>query len=118
MSLIIYLAGPMTGLPQLNYPAFMAWEESMRNVGYEVLNPARVDEQFPKRDGESREWGWYMRKTIAMLMEADGIALLPGWRRSRGARLERDLALRLEMPCALVEVWVSRHRVLQKEHGS
>ena len=36
----IYLAGPMTGLPEFNYPAFHAEAARLRQLGYHVENPA------------------------------------------------------------------------------
>ena len=39
--MIVYIAGPMTGLPDLNYPAFNAAEEALTAAGHAVLNPAR-----------------------------------------------------------------------------
>jgi hypothetical protein len=40
--------------------------------------------------------------------DADGIALLPGWERSRGANLERHVALALELPVETIDTWLAR----------
>lgn len=32
--MIVYIAGPMTGLPDLNYPAFNAAEEALTAAGH------------------------------------------------------------------------------------
>ena len=34
----VYVAGPMTGLPEFNYPAFFAAEEYLRSHGAKVMN--------------------------------------------------------------------------------
>ena len=39
----IYCAGPMTGLPELNFPAFHAEAARLRAFGYEVINPAEIN---------------------------------------------------------------------------
>lgn len=87
----IYLAGPMTGLPELNFPAFHRAAASLRASGHEVVNPAEINVDPEK--------GWHacMRADIAELVTCDAIALLPGFERSRGARLERHIALELGM---------------------
>lgn len=36
----LYLAGPMTGLPDFNYPAFHAAAAAWRAAGWTVANPA------------------------------------------------------------------------------
>ncbi|MCY1527250.1 hypothetical protein D9M68_623110 [compost metagenome] len=41
----IYLAGPMTGLPEFNYPAFHAEAARLRALGYQVENPAENQAQ-------------------------------------------------------------------------
>ena len=39
----IYVAGPMTGHPQLNFPAFHTEAARLRALGYEVVNPAELN---------------------------------------------------------------------------
>lgn len=82
----IYIAGPMTGLPDLNYPAFHAAAAALRAQGHQVENPA----ENPAPAGGS--WNGYMRLAIAQLTRCEAIYLLPGWAKSKGARLERLIA--------------------------
>jgi hypothetical protein len=84
--MIVYIAGPMTGLPDYNYPAFHGAEASLRRAGHDVLNPARRG----VRDGW--EWSDYIRPSLRDLTYADAICLLPGWETSRGASLEVHIA--------------------------
>ncbi len=87
----IYLAGPMTGLPELNFPEFHACAEKLRAAGHVVINPAEIN-----TDPEAR-WADCMRADIRELVLCEAIALLPGWMESRGARLERHIAVQLGM---------------------
>lgn len=86
----IYLAGPMTGLPDLNYPAFHAEAARLRAIGFRVENPAENQRQV--------DWQSYMRVAIAQLVKCDAVALLPGWQSSRGALIENGLAVSLGIP--------------------
>lgn len=94
----IYIAGPMSGLPEYNYPAFHAAEARLKAAGYETLNPANNPEQD--------SWEGYMRAAIAQVVQADGIAYLPGSYSSRGARLELRLAEDLRMKTAPLDSWI------------
>ena len=85
----IYLAGPMSGLPLYNYPAFNAAAAQLRVMGYHVENPAENPEQ--------PSWAHYMRLAIGQLVTCDTVVLLPGWRKSKGARVERWLAKLLQI---------------------
>lgn len=89
----VYLSGPMTGLPQSNYPAFDAAAASLRAIGYDVVNPADIGREI----GDGLEWSQYMRPCIAALVQCDAVVMLPGWHESRGAMIERDIALALGM---------------------
>lgn len=85
--LTVYISGPMTGLPEYNYPAFAAAAEAWRDLGHTVLSP---HEAFGGDKG--RDYHDYIREDVRMLVQCDAIALLPGWERSRGARLELHVA--------------------------
>lgn len=87
----VYISGPMTGLPGLNFPAFFEAAEYLRAEGYGVVNPAELG------GSPDLEWHQYMRKDIAALMDCDTIYCLDGWRESKGARLEVHIARELGM---------------------
>lgn len=86
----IYLAGPMTGIEGFNFPAFHERADALEARGYDVVNPAD--------HGDSESWGYYIRKDLALLLECDAVAVLPGWQGSKGASLEVHVARTLEMP--------------------
>ena len=85
----VYVAGPMSGLPDFNYPAFNAEAGRLRALGYEVENPA--ENPVPP----CGSWAGYMRMALAQVVQCDGIVLLPGWETSRGATLEHHVATTL-----------------------
>ncbi|MEX3961046.1 DUF4406 domain-containing protein [Paraburkholderia sp. EG286B] len=84
----LYIAGPMTGYAELNFPAFHAEAARLRALGFEVVNPAELN------TGSDGDWLTCMRVDIAAMMteKCDGVALLPGWENSRGAPIEHNLA--------------------------
>lgn len=86
----IYIAGPCTGLPDNNYPAFSQEAARLRAIGFTVENPAENQQQV--------DWQSYMRVAIAQLVKCDAVALLPGWQLSRGAMVEHRLAISLGIP--------------------
>ena len=92
----LYISGPMTGIPNFNRPAFHAAAAYYRGIGYRVENPA--ENPVPACGGT---WKGWMRQAIVQLLTCRVIVLLPGWECSRGARLERWIALRRG-----IDVWV------------
>lgn len=85
----VYLSGPMTGIADLNFPAFNAEAARLRASGFEVVNPAEINP-----DSEM-SWEACMRADIRALCDCDILALMPGWHGSRGAHLETHVAHRL-----------------------
>lgn len=101
----LYIAGPMTGIPEFNYPAFREAEISLLAAGYAALNPASIEAYNPT-PGIPQEWRWYMRHALRMVSNCDALALLPGWEKSRGAKLEVQVASALELPIRMVDEWI------------
>ena len=91
----IYIAGPMTGYDDLNFPAFHAAAATFRAIGIDVVNPAEINPAI------EADWVDCMRADIQQLATCTGIYLLPGWEKSRGASLEHDIARTLGFDVAL-----------------
>ena len=99
----VYLAGPMTGIPQFNFPAFDAAARDLRDRGFDVVSPAEMDDPETRRaalaspDGapgsgttNGETWGDFLARDVKLIADGgiEAIIVLPGWERSRGARLE------------------------------
>jgi hypothetical protein len=88
----------MTGKPDFNFPAFNAAADKLRDVGWDVINPA---ESFGGRTDLPRSA--YMRKDIGDLLRCDYVGCLPGWEDSKGASLEVQIAKELGLPIFNIE---------------
>lgn len=99
----LYVAGPMSNLPEFNYPAFSKASAQLREVGYAVLNPA---ENYGGYDGLTH--AEYMRLDLQMVLLVDGLALLDGWENSRGAALEVHVAETLGIEVGDVGYWLAQ----------
>jgi hypothetical protein len=84
----VYVSGPMTGMPLLNRPAFAEAARRIRLLGFDAVDPAVLSD-LP----DDAPHHVFMRRDIGLLLTCDAIAMLPGWHASRGATLERDVAL-------------------------
>lgn len=89
---VVYLAGPMTGVPTWNQDAFDHAAARLTGPGRRVFNPAGLF------DGDkSRRRSEYMRADFRQLLTATDLVLLPGFIDSRGAMLELRIARELEL---------------------
>ena len=89
----LYLAGPMTGIEDYNYPAFDAAARDLRAQGFEVVNPT---EEFGGDQTLGRDV--YLRRAIENLLVVEAIVMLPDWPRSSGAIFELGVARSLNLP--------------------
>ena len=83
----IYIAGPISGLPNFNRDAFNAEAHRLLGLGHVALNPAILPDGLEQHE--------YMAICIEMVKMADQLVVLPGWERSAGARAEHALAIKL-----------------------
>lgn len=104
----IYLAGPMTGFEHYNHAAFMAAKERLQEAGHIVATPFEANSSVwwqafgrpfdPKTD--RCDYGDPLLRQmfaadVELLLSCDRIALLDGWRKSKGATLEYQIATAL-----------------------
>jgi hypothetical protein len=104
----VYLAGPMTGIREFNFPAFHAAAAKLRALGYFVFSPAEADNEVygvdiskgnltGNQELAAKQHSFSFREALArdmafICLHADAIALLPGWERSKGAKAERAIS--------------------------
>jgi len=94
----IYLAGPMRGIKDFNFPAFHAAAQHLRELGHEVSSPAEKDlsDGFDPTKDKPKELSEYMVHDLAEVCKAEAVVVLPGWESSQGARLEVMVAMALK----------------------
>lgn len=94
-----YIAGPMSGIPNQNYPAFEHACKVLRDMGMDVRSPHETVNHPDQPDADA--WRALLRKDVGTLLECGGIVLLPGWQKSVGARFELQVALTLGLEIKL-----------------
>lgn len=83
----IYIAGKVTGLPQQEVvDKFAKAQKDIEEMGFEVVNPIQVVNDF------NTPWNEAMKMCINALLECNCMVLLPCWKDSKGATLEKDIA--------------------------
>lgn len=98
-----YLAGPMTGIPNFNFPAFMAAAAALRHLGHGVHNPAEHDLEMGldpatgriyTLDGSTTAFDATeaFRWDFEAILECGVVVFLPGWKKSVGSRAEFTVA--------------------------
>ena len=89
----IYISGPISNPDpeqvKRNIAVFHKAAADLRARGMDVVNPVEFGEE------PGMEWADYMRKDIKALMDCTAVATLPGWKKSKGARLEVYISLQL-----------------------
>jgi Domain of unknown function (DUF4406) len=99
----LYLSGPMTGIKNQNRPRFNKYAKALRRKGHKVVNPPELDRVSPQHT-----WEGCLRRDIVKLMDCDKIAVMPGWKQSRGANLEVHIGKALKFPVHTVAYWLKK----------
>lgn len=98
---VVYLAGPMRGLPCYGFPAFDDARDKLESLGLSVISPADMNREILDFHPEDLpdDWDWDklpedfdLGKTLIAdfraIMRSDEVYFLKGWERSEGAQLE------------------------------
>lgn len=99
----IYVAGPMTGIPEHNLPAFSAATKRLRKEGHVAFSPPEEDIKIFGSIENAMKYNTYrnaMKTDLNWILDnAEGIYLLKGWENSKGTAVELALAnlLKLEV---------------------
>ena len=102
-----YLAGPMSGIPHENIPAFRRASENLRYMGYKIVSPVELDDTESTKkvladptgklvvgDITGETWGDFLARDVKLIADSvGGLIFLPGWHKSRGARLEAFIGI-------------------------
>lgn len=103
----LYIAGPMSGYAECNYPEFHRVAGYLGDEAYEVVNPADF--------GNGRHYVDLIREDLRMMLDCDGVAVLDGWWESVGARNEVSVAGVLMMPVKSWREWVVEAKADREE---
>lgn len=90
----VYISSKMTGLPDFNFPAFYKKAMELRNMGFEVLNPAEIGDKY----GKYLKTSFYRRKNLEMLLQADILFIFGDVENSKGVEFEKLIARELGLP--------------------
>lgn len=88
----VYLAGPMRGIEQYNFPTFKLVASALRAQGWEVISPAEMDLSYGSPELAEANMADSMRRDLVALLSCEGLVLLPGWEQSRGVQVEKLVA--------------------------
>jgi hypothetical protein len=104
----LYISGPISGLTQDEYTTnFGRAEALLLDEGHEPVNPLKVgacEEENCNRDAKKDDgsylhsWSCYLKWDLIDMLKCDGVVMIPGWRQSVGADLEKFVATRVGMP--------------------
>lgn len=108
----LYISGKITGIdPESCEKKFLEAERRLKKLGYEVYNPFDEIKQARMRrravfKTELDDYNKIMALNIYnLLWECDGVALLPDWKDSKGARIEKYVAEEMGLAVKEIKKW-------------
>ena len=90
-----YISGPMSGIEDLNQPAFTMAGEYLRRREHHVITPFDSPTAVHIPDTYRKQM---KRDLVAICGKADALYMLDGWEHSPGARAEHAVAVALQLP--------------------
>jgi hypothetical protein len=90
----LYIAGPMAGIKDFNYPMFYGVEKILNTAGIKTINPAELDKQQVEPieveglEVSSLQRASFLKRDFHHLTTCEGVVFLEGWESSTGANAE------------------------------
>ncbi len=106
----LYISGPVTGRPDDNHEVFEDARKRLNAAGFTSFDPHKLVPHDDPHDEAMR--GCIHELTAPLWGDGettgyyDGLALLPGWEQSEGAKLEKAVAEACGIPCKTVDEWL------------
>jgi hypothetical protein len=105
----VYIAGPMNSVGgNYNFPLFDFVNEKLTALGCEVFSPAdqarkiigplETIQKLDKQEMKAFRKTLLKEEILWIIDHADFVVMLPGWERSPGAKLEREVAIGFDKP--------------------
>ena len=108
----VYIAGPMRGIPEYNFPAFDRASEAAARFGFIPVSPADLDREMGFNESRDVPTPADLRamivRDVVELSKCDAIALLPGWERSSGVAVELAVAKFLGLEILDAEMFLEK----------
>lgn len=95
-----YIAGPMSGIEEFNFPAFDAAKKYLEENGIVAVSPADLDRESGfdptgltgNEELSATKVQEFARRDLRAIMDCDKVYVLPGWESSTGATNEVKFA--------------------------
>ena len=118
-----YMGGPMSGIPEYNFPFFKAMTQLFRDNGYDIITPVEIardlrGDPIVRKEVGMKEGQIPLRNDFLMfdaecvLKKSHGVIMLPNWRESTGAVMEAAAAIAVGKP--LYEVRFDRVQTVEE----
>jgi hypothetical protein len=107
----VYIAGPMTGIPEHNHPAFKAAWNALTQAGYEAISPHFIESVIEidsrVQIGQGAVYRYALPIDTFALSSCEAVVALPGWEQSQGCGFEKHAADLMDIPWVAPE-WSDR----------
>jgi hypothetical protein len=97
----LYISGPISNMPDLNRTAFNSITKKFRDLGYIVVNPHELCNDLNPED-----WKTCMKRCIVAMMDCDQLIMIDGWRKSAGATIEYQLAVKIGIDATNLDLFL------------
>ena len=102
----IYISGKITGIEDEAPALFKQAECALKEKGYDTVNPVTLNHDHDK------SWQSFMREDVKAMLDCDSIYMMSNWVNSKGAKIEREIAIYLGLKVIYEEPYDESYFVL------